>query len=102
MFFLLLLFIFLFWKFVEELKCVIKHFGYLEMNYFSHVTSGSKSCVLSLTSDVSSFKEIRAHKLRIVAIVSRCYEMKPENFQLRFKRRKPPYEKERISGTSKA
>uniref|UniRef100_A0A6N2LES4 HTH three-helical bundle domain-containing protein n=1 Tax=Salix viminalis TaxID=40686 RepID=A0A6N2LES4_SALVM len=50
----------------------------LEMNYFSHVTSGSKLCVSSLTNDVSSFKEIQAHKLRIVAIVSRCYEMKPK------------------------
>ena len=44
----------------------------------SPVTSGSKSSVSSLTSDVSSFKEILAHKLRIVAFVSRCHEMKPE------------------------
>uniref|UniRef100_A0A3N7F1A4 HTH three-helical bundle domain-containing protein n=1 Tax=Populus trichocarpa TaxID=3694 RepID=A0A3N7F1A4_POPTR len=49
-----------------------------EEESLSSVTSGSKSCVSSLTSDVSSFKEIRAHKLRIVAIVSRCHEMKPE------------------------
>ncbi|XP_011048123.1 PREDICTED: uncharacterized protein LOC105142268 [Populus euphratica] len=49
-----------------------------EEESLSSVTSGSKSCVSSLTSDVSSFKEIRAHKLRIVAFVSRCHEMKPE------------------------
>ena len=52
--------------------------GSCEEESWSSVTSGSKLCVSSLTSDVSSFKEIQAHKLRIAAIVSRCYEMKPK------------------------
>ena len=49
-----------------------------EEESLSSVTIGSKSCVSSLTSDVSSFKEIRAHKLGIVAIVSHFYEIKPK------------------------
>ncbi|KAF9679638.1 hypothetical protein SADUNF_Sadunf06G0035500 [Salix dunnii] len=57
-------------KYVNERSC--------EEESLSSVTSGSKSCVSYLTSDVSSFNEIRAHKLRIVAIVSRCHEMKPK------------------------
>ncbi|KAJ6363423.1 hypothetical protein OIU78_003572 [Salix suchowensis] len=52
--------------------------GSCDEESWSSVTSGSKLCVSSLTSDASLFKEIRAHKLRIVAIVSRCYEMKPK------------------------
>jgi hypothetical protein len=47
-----------------------------EEESLSLVSSGSKSCASSLTIDGSWFKEIRAHKLRIVAFVSRCHETK--------------------------
>ncbi|CAK7342582.1 unnamed protein product [Dovyalis caffra] len=47
-----------------------------EEESLSLVSSGSKSCFSSLTSDGSSFKEIRGRKLRSVAVVSRCHEMK--------------------------
>lgn len=47
-----------------------------EEESLSLASSGSKSCASSLTIDGSWFKEIRAHKLRIVAFVSRFHETK--------------------------
>ncbi|KAH8485584.1 hypothetical protein H0E87_027133, partial [Populus deltoides] len=47
-----------------------------EEESLSLVSSGSKSCASSLTIDGSWFKEIRAHKLRIVVFVSRFHETK--------------------------
>lgn len=47
-----------------------------EEESLSLVSSGSKSCASSLTIDGSWFKEIRAHKLRIVSFVSRFHETK--------------------------
>nr|TKR84084.1 hypothetical protein D5086_0000261170 [Populus alba] len=47
-----------------------------EEESLSLASSGSKSCASSLTIDGSWFQEIRAHKLRIVAFVSRFHETK--------------------------
>ncbi|KAG6744850.1 hypothetical protein POTOM_051490 [Populus tomentosa] len=51
-----------------------------EEESLSLASSGSKSCASSLTIDGSWFKEIRAHKLRIVAFVSRFHETKLKRF----------------------
>ncbi|KAK9178301.1 hypothetical protein WN943_027491 [Citrus x changshan-huyou] len=43
----------------------------------SLLSSGdSKRCVSTVTSEYASSSEIRAHKLRIIAVVARCHEVK--------------------------
>ncbi|KAH9679040.1 hypothetical protein KPL71_025945 [Citrus sinensis] len=47
----------------------------------SLLSSGdSKRCVSTVTSEDASSSEIRAHKLRIIAVVARCHEVKLKGF----------------------
>ncbi|KAH9679039.1 hypothetical protein KPL71_025945 [Citrus sinensis] len=64
----------------------------------SLLSSGdSKRCVSTVTSEYASSSEIRAHKLRIIAVVARCHEVKLKvmrksrsKMSQKFKADKPP------------